>query len=78
MMKKKSRKRSIKKRKTKTYSKKKGHKASIDLQKVVDFKFQTLGKIYKNFSEKRKREKIKHEKLKSKNRENKIKKNSSD
>ena len=37
---------------------------AIDLQKVVDFKFQKLGKIYKNFIEKRKKERQKKEKRK--------------
>ena len=55
----KAKKKISKKRKTKNYSKKKSNRASIDLQKVVDFKFQTLGKIYKNFREKREREKEK-------------------
>ena len=57
--KKKSKKKTIKKRKTKTYSKKNGYGTSIDLQKVVDFKFQTLGKIYQNFTKNRKKEKEK-------------------
>jgi len=39
---KKPKKTTIQKRKTKTYSKKKGNGAGIDLQKVVDFKLQTL------------------------------------
>ena len=34
-----------KRRKIKTYSKKKANGAAINLQKVVDFKFETLGKI---------------------------------
>lgn len=38
-------KKNIKKRIKKNYSKKNGHAA------FVDFKFQTLGKIYKNFTE---------------------------
>jgi len=59
---KKSKKRRIKKIKTKAYSKRKGNGAGIDLQKVVDFKFQTLGKIYKSFTEKRKKEKEINEK----------------
>ena len=62
----------IRKRKTKTYNKK-SNGAGIDLQKVVDFKFQSLGKIYKNFTEKREREKGKKEKLKEKDREKQIK-----
>ena len=70
---KKSKKRSIKKRKAKAYIKKKGNGAGIDLQKVVDFKFQTLGKIYKSFTAKRKKEKEINEKLKDKNREKQIK-----
>ena len=42
---KKTRKKIIKKRKTKNYSRK-SNGAGIDLKKVVDLKFQTLGKIY--------------------------------
>jgi len=44
---KKSKKKNRKRRKVKTYSKKKANGVAIDLQKVVDFKFETLGKIYK-------------------------------
>ena len=54
--KKRAKKRVIKKRKTKKYKKKKNIGAGIDLQKVVDFKFQALGKIYKNFTKKLERE----------------------
>ena len=61
--KKKTKKKTIKKRKTKTYNKKSGYGASIDLQKVVDFKFKALGKIYKSFTEKRKKEKVINEKF---------------
>ncbi len=57
-------KRNKKRRKVKTYSKKKANGAAIDLQKVVDFKFETLGKIYKNFTKKREREKEKKERFK--------------
>ena len=46
-----------KKRKFKTYIKKEANGVVTNLQKVVDFKFKTLGKIYKNFTEKRVREK---------------------
>ena len=63
----------IKKRKTKNYNKNKINGAGIDLQKAVDLKFKTLGKIYKNFTEKREREKKEKEKLKEKNREKQIK-----
>ena len=65
-----SKKNNRKKRKVKTYSKKNGYgkTKTIDLQKVVGFKFQTFGKFYKNFTEKRKKEKTKLEKLKSKKR----------
>ena len=70
---KKIKKKNIKKKKTNTYSKKNSYGASIDLQKVVDFKFHTLGKIYKNFTENRKKEKVKLEKLKNSNREKQIK-----
>ena len=48
-----------KRKKIKTYSKKTTNGVAIDLQKVVDFKFETLGKIYKNFSKKRAIEKQK-------------------
>ena len=70
--KKRAKKKIIKKRKLKNYSKKKSNGAAIDLQKVVDFKFQALGKIYKDFTEKREREKEKKVKLKEKNREKQI------
>ena len=66
-----------KRRKVKTYSKKKADGVAIDLQKVVDFKFQSLGKIYKNFTEKREREKGKKEKLKEKIGKSKLKINKS-
>ena len=58
----KAKKKIIRKRKTKKYSKKKSNGAAIDLQKVVDFKFQTLGKIYHNFTKKREKEKKKKKK----------------
>ncbi len=58
-----------KRRKVKTCSKKEANGVVTNLQKVVDFKFKTLGKIYKNFTEKREREKEKKEKLSEKNRE---------
>ena len=61
--KKRAKKRIIKKRKTKNYIQKKSNGAAIDLQKDVDFKFQTLGKIYKKFTEKREKEKEKKVKL---------------
>ena len=48
--KKKAKKKIIKKRKNKNYNKNKSNGAGIDLQKAVDFKFKTLGKIYKNFT----------------------------
>ena len=67
---KRSKKKNTKRRKVKTYSKKEANGVVTNLQQVVDFKFKTLGKIYKNFTEKREREKEKKEKLKEKNREN--------
>ena len=70
---KRSRKKNRKKIKAKTYSKKNGYSKTIDLQKVVGFKFKTFGKFYQNFTENRKKEKAKLEKLKSKNREKQIK-----
>ena len=57
--KKRAKKKVIKKRKAKKYSKKKNNGTGIDLQKVVDLKFQTLGKIYKNFTKNLEREKEK-------------------
>ena len=57
-----SKKRNIKKKRRKIYSKKNGHDKSVNSQKVLDFKFPTLTKFYKNFSENRKKEKAKHEK----------------
>jgi hypothetical protein len=63
MMRKKTKKKIIKKRKAKTYSKKKANGGGIDLQQVVDFKFETLGKIYKNFTKKREKERERKEKL---------------
>ena len=59
----------VKKRKAKVYSKKKSDSQPVDFPKVIDFKFGTLSKIYKNFSEKRDREKKRKEKLREKNRE---------
>jgi hypothetical protein len=56
---KKSKKKNRKKRKIKVYSKKKANGGSIDLQKIVNLKFQNLGKIYKNFTAKREKEKKK-------------------
>ena len=70
---KKSKKKNRKKRKAKTYSKKKANGGALDLQKVVDFKFKNLGKIYKNFTLKRTREKEKKEKFREQNREKEIK-----
>jgi len=55
--KKRVKKKTIKKRKTKKYNKNKINGVGIDLQKAVDFKFKTLGKIYKNFTEKREKDK---------------------
>ena len=58
-MKKKSKKRVKKKisrkRRIKAKKRKNGHDKSVDLQKIVSFKFQTLSKVYENFKEKRKR-----------------------
>ena len=69
----KSKKKNIKKRKNKTYGKKNGYGKSIGLRKVLNFKFQTLGKFYNNFTENRKKDKVRQEKLKSQNREKQIK-----
>ena len=65
---KRSKKKNTKRRKVKTYSKKNSYGKTIDLQKVVSFKFQTFSNFYKNFTEKRKKGKDKLEKLKSKDR----------
>ena len=66
------RKKKIKKRRIKVHGKKNSHDKSMDLQKIMGFKFQTFSKVYKNFTEKRKKEKIKQEKLKSRDREKQI------
>ena len=75
-MKKKSKKRVKKKisrkRRIKAKKIKNGHDKSVDLQKIINFKFQTLSKVYEDFKEKRKKEKIKQDKLKDKNREKQI------
>ena len=60
------------KRRIKAKKRKNGHDKSVDLQKIINFKFQTLSKVYENFKEKRKKEKIKKDKLKNKNREKQI------
>ena len=52
------------KRKTGTNSKRDGYDKSIDLQKIVSFKFQALNKAYENFWQKREKEKEKQEELK--------------
>ena len=70
---KRTKKKNKKKIKVKTYSKKNSYGKTINLQKVVGFKFKTFGKIYQNFTEKRKKEKLKLDKLKDKNREKQIK-----
>ena len=57
-----------KKKKSKAARKRNSQSNAIDLQKVVSFKFQTLGKVYENFKKKRKIEKVREEKLKSKRR----------
>ena len=69
---KRSKKESRKKRTVKTHNKKNGYGKTVDLQKVVSFKFQKLSKVHEDFKEKRKKEKIKQDKLKDKNREKQI------
>ena len=61
---KRSNKKNKKKIKAKTYSKKNSYGKTIDLQKVVGFKFKSFGKFYHNFTEKRKKDKVRLEKLK--------------
>ena len=46
-----SKKKNLKKRKNKTHIKKNSHGGSIDFQNIMNFKFQTFGKAYKNFKE---------------------------
>ena len=70
---KRSRKKNRKKIKAKTYSRKNAYSKTIDLKKVVGFKFQSFGKFYQNFTEKRKKERARLDKLKDKNREKQIK-----
>ena len=70
---KRSRKKNRKKIKAKTYSRKNAYSKTVDLKKVVGFKFQSFGKFYQNFTEKRKKERARLDKLKDKNREKQIK-----
>ena len=67
--KKKIRKKTSKKRKVKANSRRSSYGKTVDLQKVISFKFQTISKAYENFKKKRGIEKLKQEKLRSKNRE---------
>ena len=53
-MKRRYKKKTKKKRRIKVNSKKNGHDKSVDLQKIVGFKFRSLNKAYKNFKENRK------------------------
>ena len=62
-----------KKRRIKANSGKTSRNKSMDLQKIVGFKFQTLNKAYENFKTKRRKEREKQEKSKIKNREKQIK-----
>ena len=54
--KKKVKKKTLKKKKIRANSKRNGQAKSMDLQKIIGFKFQTLSKVYKNFTNKRKKE----------------------
>ena len=66
-------KKALKKRKIKAKYKRNNHNKSMDLGKVIGFKFKTLNKAYENFVTRRKKEKEKQVKIKSKNREKQIK-----
>ena len=50
---KKTKKKNLKKRRIKVKSKRNGHDKSIDLQKIISFKFQKLSKAYGNFTKKK-------------------------
>ena len=53
-----------KKRRIKANSRKASRNESVDLQKIVGFKFQALNKAYENFKIKRRKEREKQEKSK--------------
>ncbi len=63
-----------KKRRIKANSRKASRNESVDLQKIVGFKFQALNKAYENFKIKRRKEREKQEKSKIKNRVKHLKK----
>ena len=55
-------KKTLKKKRIRTKSKRNGHDKTIDLSKIISFKFQKLSKAYENFTKKREKEKIKQDK----------------
>ena len=64
-IKKKAQKKTLRKKKrSKIKSRRNKQLKSIDLQKVIGFKFQTLSKAYENFKKRREIEKSKQNKLK--------------
>jgi len=66
-------KKTLKKKRIKVKSKRNGHDKTIDLSKIISFKFEKIGKAFDNFTKKREREKVKQDKIKSKGREKQIK-----
>ena len=72
-IKKKARKKTLKKKKSGAKNKQNSQLKTINLQKVIGFKFQALSKVYENFKKKREIEKSKQDKLESKKREEQIK-----
>ena len=73
-VKKKNQKKDLRKKKgLKTKSRQNRQLKSIDLQKVIGFKFQTLSKAYENFKKRREIEKSKQNKLKVRKEKHKLK-----
>ena len=73
-IKKKVKKKNLKKKRTKARNKRNSQLKTVNLQKVIGFKFKSFSKVYENFKKKRGTEKSKQEKLKSREREKQIKK----
>ena len=72
-IKKKTQKKALKKKRSKTNSRQNKRPIAPNLQKVIDFKFRKIFKVYDDFQKKRKIEKSKQDKLKDKGREEQIK-----
>ena len=72
--KKKTQRKALKKKRVRANSRLKKQPRTINLQKIVGFKLQTLNKVYESFKKKQEKEKVKQDKLESKDREKQIKK----